>query len=424
MRRFPLLLVGILVWGAWVGTVHGQDDDPPFAGRKLSEWQVFLRGEKEPLAGGIVLITGSAGTEVVYRWRRAGLIATERIGPTKSRRVFSAILEVMLDGNADARIRTGAAQSLEKLTPQAKKEGLPVGEVRDGLMTALRTDPSASVRQAAATALGVFELSDEPQAEPRTVHDLTSVLPVLRTALTDSERQVSRAAAETIRRMGQDAREAVPDLEKVLKDPRADPLTRLPVVQSLGKIGAPEAVVALPTLLEVLRDPEAPADVRRAVVECLVKLGTDASEKAVPLLSQLLSDPKTPVEVRLSSAAGLNRFGVDAIKEARETTLPALKKALKDEDKTIRCLAMHTLGQLGKDLGADTKEVVATLLLALDDSTVETRVTSLETLTKLAPEMDADTLDKVKKRVMELTRDSLKEVRDAAEIAQEKLKKL
>jgi HEAT repeat protein len=420
MLRVALLLAGILVGSAWVGTVHGQDDDPLLRGKRLSEWLAMLRGEKDgPFRQQTLLVLGGTANpaidDILYRSRRAGLIAAELIGPIKSRKVFPAILEALRD-DADPRLRDGAAQALGKLAQKAKAHDNRVRlvEVRDGLTTALRMDRSASVRQSAAAALGVFD--PESRSEYRLVHDLLPSLPVLLAALRDPAPEVSNAAAETIRRMGPDAKDAVAELDKILKDPKIDPLTRAPVAQALGKIGAPDAVPALATMKEVLADPKTPREVRAAVAESLGKLGRDAGD-ALPVLGMVLTSADTPVEVRRSVATALGELGADA-----RPALPALKKAIKDEDKFVRCFVMRAMGQMGKELGEETKEVVTALLRALDDSVIEVRVAALETFGNLGLEALGDDAKLVQERMEKMSKDPLREVREAAENALKKLK--
>ncbi len=416
--RMPLLLAGIVMAGLWAAPAHGQDDDPPLQGKRLSEWLVLLRGENEaPLRDKTLVVLGGTARplvqELLYRNRLRGLIATGLIGPLKSRKVFPALLDALRD-DPDPRIRSGAAQALGRTAPKAKEKQQRLTEVRDGLITALRTDKAASVRSASATALGVFE--SDKERDFHLVFELTPALPVLVAALKDSSAEVSSSAAETIRRLGPDARDVVLDLSKVLEDPKADPLTRATLAKALGPIGTPESLAALPTMKAVLKDGQAPLDVRRAVAESLGKMGKDVAE-TVPLLGELLTAAGSPVELRRSVAGALDELAAEA-----KPAVPALKKALKDEDKFVRCLAMHCLGQIGKDLGADTKDVVTALLGALDDRVIEVRVAALETLANMGQEALGGDARIVEERMDKMTRDGLKEVRAAAENALKKLK--
>lgn len=432
MQRLALLLAGILIgsatllsplssWGRGVGSegFYSQEDDPTAAGKRLSEWLAILRGENDAgFRQKTLLVLGPTAYPTIedrlFRSRRAGLLASELIGPIKSRKVFPDVLESLRD-DPDPRLRDGAAQALGRMAQKAKKEGLRLVEVRDGLTGALRMDRSAAVRQSAATALGAFD--PESRSEFRLVHDLAPSLPVLLNALRDPAPEVSAAAAETIRRMGPDAREGVAQLEKVLKDPRAEPLTRGPVAQALGRIGAPEALAAVPTLKEVLADSRAPVDVRRAAAESLGKLARDA-EDAIPALGQMLTTSGTPVEVRRAAATALVDLRDDA-----KPALPALKKAMKDEDKFVRCFVMRALGQVGKELGEEEKkEVVELLEKALGDSVIEVRVAALETFGNMGQDALGADARRVQERMEKMTKDPLKEVRESADNALKKLK--
>ncbi len=222
--------------------------------------------------------------------------------------------------------------------------------------------------------------------------------------------------------MGTDAKNEVGELDKVLKDPKIAELTRIPVAQALGRIGAPEALAALPTMKEILGDTNAPAEVRRAVAESLGKFGKDSAE-TVPLLGKVLASKDTPVEVRRTAATALDQLVVEG-KLTQKDMKDALKEALNDKDKFVRCLAMHALGQVGKDLGTDSKVVAEALLRALDDNILEVRVAALETFGNLSRDALGEEEGKaVQERMTKMTGDPIKEVREAAENALKKFKK-
>jgi HEAT repeat protein len=266
--------------------VRAQDDDPAFRGRKLSEWIELLRGEnQEPVRALALLATGVTGEPAVSaalaRSRRAGLVGVELIGPGKSRKVLPAIVAALRD-DPNELVREGAANALGRLAPKCLDKGLRFVDAREALVAALRTDRSGVVRQAAAVALGQLakltlkELA-KVEAPIRAGYQLDSAVPVLAAALKDSHTGTSNAAAETLRQLGKDAAEAVPELQQVVRDRKADLLTRLPATQSLGLIGSPEALPALPVLKEALADDKAPVEVRQAAAESIGKLGKEAA---------------------------------------------------------------------------------------------------------------------------------------------------
>src|SRR5262245_33290224 len=201
MRRpcSPLALLLLALPAAYAA--GDADDDPKLRNRALSEWIAMLREDKAP------------------ERRRAALLAVELIGPQRSPKVLPAITLALRD-DPDERIREAAAVSLgrlgERLYARAA-EGEPVrfGGPRDGLIAALRTDRSGRVREAAAAALGKLAPADAGLA-----------VPVLAAALRDAHPGARAAAADTLRRLGPEAKDAVPALQEALADRGGDKLTR------------------------------------------------------------------------------------------------------------------------------------------------------------------------------------------------------
>jgi HEAT repeat protein len=416
MSRFLLLstlaFLALLVPGR---AVRADDDDPVFERRKLSEWVEMLRGEKDLAQRQTALLALGGGASHPHLWenmflrRRAGLFAVELIGPVRGRQVLPAIT-LALREDPDERIRSAAALALGGIFDKVKAEkyvipALRLEAPRDALVGALRNDKSGQVREAAAFALSKVrgETGDGVVA--------------LAAALKDEYPAVRAKAADALRRLGRDARDAMPELRQALSDKTGDRVTRIQVALAIGRIGPPEALAGVPELTEVLADPKTPKEVRTATAESLGQLGRDAAVGAIPALAAALTAKDSPVEVRRAAAAALDQFGPDA-----RPALPALQKALTDADKFVRCQAMHALGRMGKELGPETSTVVTALLRGLDDSVIEVRVAAIETLGNLGSEaLGADT-KAVVTRLTEATRDSQKAIRDAAADALKKLK--
>ena len=162
---------------------------------------------------------------------------------------------------------------------------------------------------------------------------------------------VRSAAAEALRNIAvdrdaaKDVADALPELERLLKDKNADRLGRASAALAIGQVGAPEAVAAVGTLADAAADAKAPAEVRKAAAEALGRLGPDAGAAAGRLASAL-SAADAPPEVRRAAVEALNRLG-----PAAKPALAALKKAVGDDDTFIRVEAMHALGRLGPVLG-------------------------------------------------------------------------
>jgi HEAT repeat protein len=405
------------------------DDDPIFRQKKLTEWLEWLRGEKDQANRLLSLQALGCNGSISEAWvqplgerRRAGLFAIELIGPGKSRKVMPAIIDALQKDSED-RIREAAAQALGRLLAgKGDVERIRLGDTRDALIGALRTDKAGRVREAAATALGRFTPEGEPQARYRPL-DARPALPALVAALNDpyvdtsKAPVVSRAAADTLRRIGRVASDVVPELMVVLQNSKADEVTRIHLAQAIGQIGSPDAVVALTILKVVLSDAKAPLDLRVKVAEAIGQLHRDAGDLTA-LLGMLLAATDTDVRLRRACAVALDQFGSDA-----RPVLPNLRKAIRDDDKFVRCMVLHIIGQMGKDLGAETKDVVTDILERLNkDRVAEVRVAAMETFGSLGLDNLGDDAKAVLNKLTELTKDSQREIREAAENTLKKLK--
>ena len=385
-RTAAMLLLAVLVPAppaAWP-----QDDEPVFRNRKLSEWLKVLKEDAS------------------YDRRRAALLAAELVGPNKSTKVLPALTAALRD-DTEERLREAAAVALgrlgERQGSRAPNDRVSFEAPREGLIAALRTDKSGKVRRAAAEALGRLEAVEAAPA-----------VDVLAAALKDPDPATRTAAAESLRRIGADARDAVPALREALEDVAAPAATRVQAALALGNIGGP-ALPAVPELTAALA-PANPPQVRRAAAATLGRLGKGAAEAAGPLGKVLVDRAGSDVELRRAAAAALDGLGPDA-----GAALKALQDALTDDDRFVRGLALHALGRMGAELASDRKSVVAAVLARLNDRVVEVRVAALETLGALGPDGLGPDLGLVVGRIGETSRDSQKAVRDAA---QEALKKL
>jgi HEAT repeat protein len=369
---------------------RSKDDEPKLRGRPLSEWLQMLHDDP------------------TVEHRRAALVAVELIGVSKSPRVVPAVVGVLRD-DSDERLREAAAVALGRIAERLA--GRPVGEKvpftagRDALIGALRTDRSTRVRAAAATALGRLDRADAAGA----VADLASAV-----ASSATPAPARAAAAESLRRIGKDAEEAVPALRQALQDRTTDEATRVRAALALGNVGD-TGRDALPTLLAVLNDAQASAELIRAVADTVGRLGPEAAA-AAPRLGELLTSKGSDAETRRAAAAALDHFGTDA-----RLALPALRGALQDDDRFVRTLALHVLGQQALPSGPDAHATIAAVLTCLGDRVVEVRVAAVETLSTLGPAIAGPDQAAVRERLREATHDGQKAVREAAEAALKKL---
>jgi HEAT repeat protein len=410
----PFTLFGLALLSLIVPAVRADDDDPVFQRRKLSEWVELLRGDRDLKSRQTALLAlGASGStprtwEPLTRLRNAGLIAVELIGPEKGRQVIPA-LALALREDPDERIREGAAGALGRIFTKVKAERyqIPAARLdtaRDALATALRSDRSPRVREAAAFALG------------QQSGDVGGVVAALAGALKDEHPGPRSKAADALRRLGREARAALPELRHAVRDPANDRLTRIQAALAIGRIGPPEAVVAVSDLAAVLADTKTPAVVRTAAAEGLSSFGQDAAE-AVPVLAAILTSADADTEVRRAAATALDQIG-----PAARPALAALVKAFKDSDKFVRCQALHAVGRLGKELGSDSRGAITAILVSLNDSVVEVRVAAIEALGNLGQEALGADAKAVTDRLLEATKDGQRPIREAAADALKKLR--
>ncbi len=424
MKRIWFSFLLVLVALASVRTAARADDDPELRGRRLSEWIELLCGQRTEADRKALAPALGSGASQPAAWhtyavqqRRLGLLAVEVIGPGKSRNVLPA-LDAALQDDPDDKIREAAALALGRCatrlvdnvkdavrvdpTLERKKVMPELGPVRDALATAMRGDKSPRVREASAAALGKLEWT------------AALAVPALAQALKDESPTVRTAAAESLRRIGEDAAEALPALQDVLKDDKADKVLRSLAAKVIARQGT-DVEVNLELLLKVWHDPAAPNEVRADVGEALGNLKKTA---AATDLGTELANAKNDLTVRRAAAVALDSFGADA-----KPAVAQLRTALKDDDKFVRTLAMHTLGQIGRGLGDERKNVVKDLVAALSDRVLECRVAAIETLGALGADGLGDDLPAVVERLTAAKNDTQKAVREAAENSLKKLGK-
>jgi HEAT repeat protein len=385
-----LLVPALVLLLAAAAALKAEQDDPIVQRRRLSEWLKVLQEDPET------------------NHRRAALLVVQLLGPRYGRQVVPAVATA-LRGDREERVRAGAATVLGHLAARARKDKLDdfrYDNIRDALVTALRGDKAARVRQAGATALGRLD------------EDARGAVPVLASALKDKDRETRIAAADTLRGLGPYASEALPELQQVLGNAGVDQHTRALCALAIGRIGVPDGLPALSTLQEVLSNARGPKELRKAAAETLGLFGKD-SAGAAAALGRVVTSGESDVMLRRAAVVAL-----DAIGPQGRAALPALQKALRDEDRYVRCHAMHALGGYGRELGDDTRAVVGGLLRGMDDNVLDVRLAAIETLGVLGTGGAGDLGEDAKAvidRLTEATRDAQKPVREAAAAALKRL---
>jgi HEAT repeat protein len=291
------------------------------------------------------------------------------------RRLPSWIVAVWVVGLFSVPVRAEA-------DPEPSYEGKPLQE-----WVAQLQSPSAKDRQRAVEALGVLG-TQARSALPALVpalkdHDVhvrvaatealisagPAAVPLLTGALWSEDDGTRFSAVLALGQIGGPARSATPSLLKRLED---DGIIRLRAAETLGLIGAHDAI---PFLTPMLKDPA--ADARTAAAAALIRLGADAN-LVIPVLVDLLQE-KDPGDRRVA-VEQLLTLG----REARPA-VAALSKALQDENAPVRHGAALALGRIGP--GA--KDTIAALTAVLkEDKADEVRLAAAEALWRLGRHAD------------------------------------
>jgi HEAT repeat protein len=204
-----------------------------------------------------------------------------------------------------------AALALESFGPKAKAA---IPDLVDALGR-----PGIFVRSSASAALAAIG----PEA-----------VPALRAALASDKALVRQWAANTLRKMGDPARVAVPGLARLaIKDKDED--VRGSALDALASLG-PDHPAALEAATTALQDPC--ESVRLAAAVCLAKGGKPAPAAAE--LIKLLQNERS--DYRLEAAEALGEVG-----PATSAVLPALVRGLRDKDYGLQTRCAKALAKIG-----------------------------------------------------------------------------
>ncbi len=258
--------------------------------------------------------------------------ALARIEPNNDARMNKAV-NCLIEGlqSDNAAVRLASVRALQDLKAASEKVGA-------ALVAALK-DADPEVAKNAIAALG----SMGPQITPQIVETLKN--PALR-----------NYALTILEGFGPAAKAAVPDLVKLLDDPKTDTATRREVHFLLGQIG-PESAPATATLVKALGSDN--ERVRNSAIFALGRIGPAAHE-AVPALEKLTSNDDMFMHV-----GGL--WALVQIKPADAAlaaqAVPELTKGLSSDREMVQVEAARTLGMLG----AAAKSALPALKKATED---------------------------------------------------------
>jgi HEAT repeat protein len=191
------------------------------------------------------------------------------------------------------------------------------------------------------------------------------LVPELIGLLSDRRLSVSGPAGWALAGLGE---RAVPGLKAALSSPDAGLRFRAAVL--LGRVGPPGRA-AEAELRALLADPE--VSVRLGVADTLGRIGSD-SQRVVEVLRGWLGGFET--DTRQAAASVLGRLGSAAL-----PAVPDLISCLCDPDLIVRAEAARALGRLGQN----SEEVRSNLRSALLDQAAPVRLTAAEALIRLDP---------------------------------------
>jgi HEAT repeat protein/S1-C subfamily serine protease len=178
----------------------------------------------------------------------------------------------------------------------------------------------------------------------------TDVLKLAR-SLSSKDPAIRADAAQKLGTIGPDARLAIQELVKRMKDD-SDDLTRRFCREALDQIGAPDKG-DLNYLKTCLKDPSS-TEVRAYAAGAIGKIGTEARSASSGLL-QAMRDREAAV--RQNAARSLGNIGAD-----KGTVLPVLTSALKDPDRDVRIAAAEAMTSLGSALSKSDLPVFREML--------------------------------------------------------------
>jgi HEAT repeat protein len=195
-----------------------------------------------------------------------------------------ALLDAFKDKKNDSFTRVHAAEALSRLG----NEGVPVIPL---LAETLKDkDAPLLVRKMSAELLGRFGQSAAP------------AVGALETALQGKDAEVRRAAIVALGRVGFQAKEAWPTVQKLLdKKNESDPVVRTQAIRVAGVIARDDPKAVVPSLANLLKS-EDNVDAKVAAIQVLAQTG-DAAKEVVPQLTALAeNDPRASVREAAKAA--------------------------------------------------------------------------------------------------------------------------
>ena len=263
------------------------------------------------------------------------ILALRRSGG-ETREAVPVLVEALKWGN-NWEVRCQAIETLGKIGKEAR-EAVPV------LIEVLKSDSDLAVRCKAVEILGKII---GKEAVPTLIEVFKSC---------SNNEELNYSVLKALRELGEEAREAAPELIDVLKKEFWEKdcgISFFPcrVAEALGKIIGKEAV---PTLIETFKNDNNSSEVRCYAAWALKGIGEEARE-AIPVLLEAI---KNDNESGFRAAEALADIGKEVI--------PELIKILKsDSDYNVRMQAVRVFRDMGEETKEAAKEAVPVLIEVL-----------------------------------------------------------
>jgi HEAT repeat protein len=338
---------------------------PPGGTKRVSDWIKELRTSDD------------------LKTRQKALVAMKVVGP-KVPGVVVAVCGTMKQ-DKDVGMRIDAAQTLGQFAPPLGKSEplIDTAEMVDSLQTVLagdNKDAEERVREAAAASLGKMgtQVDKQSQAQAALLAALKDKPSVQAAAAASIDVLVTPNEGVGYLGCGILALDAGEPMLALLKDAGAPMQARCSAARLVSKLKSLDGRIS--ALTDVLADDKNDPQLRRTVADMLGRFRELAID-AVPALGKALNDKN--VDLRIDSGTALAQIA-NTPQGRRKVVevLPEIRKALKDQDATVRNRAIDILARLESD-GADAvKDLIACLK---SESVIENRVAAIRVFGLIGP---------------------------------------
>ncbi|MGA9771981.1 MAG: HEAT repeat domain-containing protein [Blastocatellia bacterium] len=317
-------------------------------------------------------------------WSNVAAFTLWRLGPKGAQSLIEALK------HENIRVRDNAVMVIKEYSGEANL-AVPA------LIEALKHNSSHQLlRCEIAYTLAKIDIENEDVLDT-----LKSVIPDLIHDLKGNNQFATRYAARTLGLLGSRAAVAIPELIELLKERREDKYVCGHVIEALGEIGA-SASGAIPALSEIARRGD---ELFLSAVKTLSKLGPEGVEVAISLLIKVLNFPDLHASASYEFCQVLETVGEPAVPALAELVsqkahglcfdalmtlgnigssqaLPAITRALEDDDPCVRSAAARSL----IDIGGEARSAISALRKALSDPDLDVCAGAAKALAGIGPE--------------------------------------